>query len=85
MVGLALGVDYALLVVSRFREELEAGKEVEDAVEAGFDNVPHNPGAATMSERHALRPGGSGMRQEARHKVQGPAVRRACQLQTLTR
>lgn len=27
MMGLALGVDYALLMVSRFREELEAGKE----------------------------------------------------------
>ena len=27
MMGLALGVDYALLMVSRFREELEAGKD----------------------------------------------------------
>jgi len=27
MIGLALGVDYALLMVSRFREELEAGSE----------------------------------------------------------
>ncbi len=27
MIGLALGVDYALLMVSRFREELEAGKD----------------------------------------------------------
>lgn len=30
--GLGLGVDYALLVVNRFREELAAGREVEDAV-----------------------------------------------------
>lgn len=33
MVGLALGVDYSLLVVSRFREELAAGRPVADAVE----------------------------------------------------
>ncbi len=33
MVGLALGVDYALLVVSRFREELESEPSVERAVE----------------------------------------------------
>ncbi len=33
MVGLALGVDYALLVVSRFREELENEPSVERAVE----------------------------------------------------
>jgi putative drug exporter of the RND superfamily len=31
MMGLALGVDYALLMVSRFREELAAGKEPIDA------------------------------------------------------
>ncbi|MFL6073024.1 MAG: MMPL family transporter [Mycobacteriales bacterium] len=30
--GLALGVDYALLLVSRFREQLTAGNSVEDAV-----------------------------------------------------
>ncbi len=33
MVGLALGVDYALLVVSRFREELAEGLSVADAAE----------------------------------------------------
>jgi RND superfamily putative drug exporter len=31
MMGLALGVDYALLMVSRFREELEAGKDPAEA------------------------------------------------------
>ncbi|MGW1885040.1 MMPL family transporter [Streptomyces sp. NPDC001970] len=30
--GLGLGIDYALLLVSRFREQLAAGDEVEDAV-----------------------------------------------------
>jgi RND superfamily putative drug exporter len=30
--GLGLGIDYALLIVNRFREELHAGKEVEEAV-----------------------------------------------------
>lgn len=30
--GLGLGIDYALLVVNRFREELDAGDSVEDAV-----------------------------------------------------
>ncbi len=33
MIGLALGVDYSLLIVSRFREELAAGKTVAIAVE----------------------------------------------------
>lgn len=33
MIGLALGVDYSLLVVSRFREELAAGRSVPEAVE----------------------------------------------------
>jgi putative drug exporter of the RND superfamily len=31
MMGLALGVDYSLLIVSRFREELKAGRTAEDA------------------------------------------------------
>ncbi|HYN65404.1 MAG TPA: MMPL family transporter, partial [Ornithinibacter sp.] len=30
--GLGLGIDYALLVVNRFREELDAGRDTEDAV-----------------------------------------------------
>jgi RND superfamily putative drug exporter len=33
MIGLALGVDYSLLIVSRFREELAAGRNVAEAVE----------------------------------------------------
>ncbi|HKG03424.1 MAG TPA: MMPL family transporter, partial [Conexibacter sp.] len=33
MMGLALGVDYSLLVVSRFREELANGRSVPDAIE----------------------------------------------------
>ncbi|HYV14908.1 MAG TPA: MMPL family transporter [Conexibacter sp.] len=33
MIGLALGVDYSLLIVSRFREELEQGRSVPEAVE----------------------------------------------------
>jgi RND superfamily putative drug exporter len=32
--GLGLGIDYALLMVNRFREELHAGKSVEDSVVA---------------------------------------------------
>ncbi len=45
MFGLALGVDYSLLVVSRFREELERGGDIEAAVQgtvvaAGRSIVP---------------------------------------------
>jgi putative drug exporter of the RND superfamily len=32
MMGLAVGIDYSLFVVSRFREERRAGRELEDAV-----------------------------------------------------
>jgi RND superfamily putative drug exporter len=32
--GLALGIDYALLIINRFREELRAGRSVPDAVAA---------------------------------------------------
>lgn len=32
--GLALGIDYSLLIISRFREELRSGKDVPDAVSA---------------------------------------------------
>src|SRR6202000_2278339 len=34
MMGLALGVDYSLLIVSRFREELERGKSPGEAAVA---------------------------------------------------
>jgi RND superfamily putative drug exporter len=34
LLGLAVGIDYALFVVARFREELDGGREVADAVEA---------------------------------------------------
>ncbi len=33
MLGLSLGVDYSLLIVSRFREEIEKGRSVEEAVQ----------------------------------------------------
>src|SRR5690606_8026663 len=32
MMGLALGIDYTLVMVQRFREELAAGRSVSDAV-----------------------------------------------------
>ena len=37
--GLGLSIDYALLLVQRFREELERGKEVVDAVAATLDTA----------------------------------------------
>lgn len=37
MIGLALGVDYSLLVVSRFREELDSRGEVSEAVRATIE------------------------------------------------
>ena len=37
--GLGLGIDYALLMVNRFREELHAGKNVEDSVVATVNSA----------------------------------------------
>lgn len=39
MIGLAVGIDYSLLIVSRFREELDRGLEVKDAVEKTGDTA----------------------------------------------
>lgn len=41
MLGLGLGIDYALLMVSRFREGLEAGLEPEAAAEAAARHAGH--------------------------------------------
>ena len=37
--GLALGIDYSLLIINRFREELAAGKSVPDAVAATINSA----------------------------------------------
>ena len=37
--GLGLGIDYALLMVNRFREELHAGKNVEDSIVATVNSA----------------------------------------------
>jgi len=37
MLGLGVGIDYALFIVTRFRENLHAGKSVEDAVAGALD------------------------------------------------
>ena len=39
MIGLAVGIDYSLLIVSRFREELDRGLQVNDAVEKTGDTA----------------------------------------------
>lgn len=39
MIGLAVGIDYSLLIVSRFREELDGGLQVKDAVEKTGDTA----------------------------------------------
>jgi RND superfamily putative drug exporter len=41
MMGLALGVDYSLVLVSRFREELAAGKSTADAVRTASRTAGH--------------------------------------------
>jgi RND superfamily putative drug exporter len=39
MLGLGLGIDYGLLIVSRFREERAAGRDVPDAVDHALDSA----------------------------------------------
>ena len=39
MIGLAVGIDYALFIVSRYREEREDGKNAEDAMAATLDTA----------------------------------------------
>jgi uncharacterized membrane protein YdfJ with MMPL/SSD domain len=39
MIGLALAIDYSLFMVSRFREELRAGRSVEHAIERMMETV----------------------------------------------
>jgi putative drug exporter of the RND superfamily len=46
MLGLALGIDYALLTVSRFRESLEAGRDV---LEAATDAAGHGGRTVALS------------------------------------
>jgi putative drug exporter of the RND superfamily len=50
MIGLALGVDYSLLIVARFREEIEKGTDIERAVRT-----------TVMSTGRAILPAGSGL------------------------
>ncbi len=39
MIGLGVGIDYALFIVTRFREELHAGRPVPDAVATSIDTA----------------------------------------------
>jgi len=39
MIGIGVGVDYALIIVTRFREELVSGRSVEEAVARDTDTV----------------------------------------------
>ena len=52
MIGLAVGIDYSLLIVSRFREEMDRGLDTREAVErAGGTAGPH--GAVQRNDRGA--------------------------------
>src|SRR5690606_26066701 len=41
MIGLAVAVDYSLFIVKRFREELAAGRDVQEAVERSMATAGH--------------------------------------------
>ncbi|WP_345151911.1 MMPL family transporter [Nonomuraea rubra] len=57
ILGLGLATDYALLIVNRFREELAAGREVEDAVvRATAHGRPYRRGLRHHGRGHARRP-----------------------------
>ena len=44
MIGLGLAIDYGLFVLSRFRDELAAGREVDDAVRRSMATAGHTVG-----------------------------------------
>ena len=65
--GLALGVDYSLLIVSRFREELDKGTDPVDAVEI-----------ASRTAGSTVIFAGRGARRRRRHRPAGCSGRGAC-------
>ncbi len=72
--GLGLGVDYSLFMVSRFREELAHGRNVEDAVAATVATLRLNllPRLRAQFRRHSRRLS----RPPRRHRRHHPAPRR---------
>ena len=65
MIGLGVGIDYALFIVTRYREALRAGLSVEDSVGEAIDTS----GRAVHLRRHHRR------HRPARPHHHGPAVR----------
>ena len=86
MIGLGLGIDYALLTVSRFRESLSTGHSVKPAAEeaarrAGWTILlsafPVSIGFAALLDDPALRAALGRLRGPARHGLLPAAVRHA--------
>ena len=71
MIGLGVGIDYALFIVTRYREGLHAGLEPEDATAAAIDTSGRAvlfAGATVIISLHGLVPDGSGVRARPRDR-----------------
>ena len=66
MIGLGVGIDYALLIVTRYREQLHAGHDIRESIGIAMDTAGRSVVFAGRDRRHLA----------VRHALHGHRVRR---------